>query len=356
MFPIDFTRGFLYLFIFLGLLFIATEGSHSIGVSSIALACLATLFFITVLSTFDLLAKYFSLKALNTFILGSLIGYLFTLSFNYCLDQLLSWTPLLLPASKVIVGFKFCLIIFGIYFGIHLVARAADEIYLSIPLVRFRFENHKKRDILLDRSILFDQRLLDVAATGIFDDRLILPKFLVKDLQNELMGEDELSRTQARKALDLVQSLELLARLNLRYDDHDFPEIDEAGNKLIKIARALDADILCSQATGFGAKTLEDIRIINLQTLAKAMNPPTTVGDDILVKVLKTGKDKKNGIAYLEDGTMVVVNSGAEYVGQTILVHLISLKHTLSGRVFFSYYKNHTDTKQLHEKDTVLIC
>jgi uncharacterized protein YacL len=313
-----------------------TDGLQNLSWKNFFITAFSTAALGSILSVFDWLSRHFSLRALNVFILGSLLGYLFSLTFMACLDHLTFWTPRLLPASKLLAGIKFSLLLFGIYFGISLVARAADEIYMSIPLVRFRFNNNKKKDLLVDRSAVFDTRLLDIAGCGMFDQRLVIARHLIKELQDGLSQPDDALRLKCRKALDMIASLEMLPRLNIRFYETDFDEVKDPLLKMIKVARNIDADIITSTLGPSALTQIEDIRFINLQALASAMQPPITIGESIQLKICKVGKESSQGIGFLDDGSMVVVNHAGHLVGQSVSCNLLSIKRTMNGRLIFA--------------------
>lgn len=332
----DFSRTYLFLFFTLGFTLIMTEGFQIWSMKACGLALTAALTLAVLLGCFDWLSRHFSLRALNVFVLGSLIGYLFSWTFMTCLDHLTAWTPMLVPGSKLLATIKFSLLMFGVYFGISLVARASDELYMSIPLIRFRFQNNKKKDLLADKTALSDNRLLDLAGSGMLDHRLVIPLHLIKEFRDNLAHSEEALRQRARKALDVISSLEMLPRLHLRIYETDYPEVKDPSYKLMKIARAIDADILTSSVEPGTLTQVEDIRFINLNALSAAIQPPVTTGEQIDIQIRKQGKDANQGIGFLEDGSMVVVNGAGAYVGQVVPCFILSVKRSMTGRLVFA--------------------
>jgi uncharacterized protein YacL len=332
----DFSRTYLFVFFVLGFTLITTEGFQNWSMKACALSLTSALTLAILFGCFDWLSRHFSLRALNVFVLGSMIGYLFSWTFMTCLDHLTAWTPMLLPGSKLLACLKFSLLMFGVYFGISLVARASDELYMSIPLIRFRFQNNKKKDLLADQTALVDNRLLDLAGSGMLDHRLVIPLHLVKEFRDKLGHHEESIRYRARKALDMISSLEMLPRLHLRIYETDYPEVKDPVYKLMKIARAIDADILTSSHEPNTLTQLEDIRFINLNALSAAIQPPVSTGEQIDIHIRKQGKDISQGIGFLEDGSMVVVNGAGPYVGQVVPCFILSVKRSMSGRLVFA--------------------
>jgi Integral membrane protein (PIN domain superfamily) len=177
--------------------------------------------------------------------------------------------------------------------------------------------------------------LIDLAATGLFDQRLILPRFVLFECKKGLDQESEIEKQKSRRVVEIIQRLEEIPGLNLRIDEHDFPEIKEVSHKLVQLARLLDAHILTADPNGLNSASYEGLKWINLFSLSNALKPVVQMGEMIQIKIQRYGKEPLQGVGYLEDGTMVVVNGGSEYLGDTIPVQVLSVKHTPTGRMIF---------------------
>ncbi len=230
---------------------------------------------------------------------------------------------------------KISLFLFGTYLGTLMTLKTSDELYVSIPFIRFAPTTQKKKDLIVDSSALADTRLIDFAGTGLLDRQLIVPRFLIKEAYAQAEIGDESSRNKSKKILDAVKKLELLNHLDLRFSETDFPEIKDFQGKFIRLARLLDANILSADLSRIQVPTSEGIRVINLHTLSTALKPLNQTGEYIRIKVQRTGKEPRQGVGYLEDGTMVVINGGGNYLGETIDTKVLSVKHTSSGRMIF---------------------
>ena len=195
----------------------------------------------------------------------------------------------------------------------------------------FRSQNY----LLIDNSVLFDVRIIDMAASGILDHHLILPRFLMKELYVQTEMPEEATRAKAKRALDVVKKLEALPELELRYNETDFPDIQDPMNKTLRLARLLDANILTADIGRIQMAAVEGVRIINLQSISHAMKPLMQTGEVIKIKVQRYGKEPRQGVGYLEDGTMVVINGGGQYIGEVIDAQVLSVKHTSAGRIIF---------------------
>ncbi|WP_068468433.1 PIN/TRAM domain-containing protein [Candidatus Protochlamydia phocaeensis] len=280
----------------------------------------------------DFAFKRFNLRSFNTAILGLFFGYLMAQAILFIFEGIIgleaSSVPLFMPI-------RFFVYLFCAYLGMVMTARAAEEIHVSIPFIEFKAVSHKKKDILVDVSVLMDPRIIDLASSGLLDHHLILPRFAIKELYAQAESGDEAGKAKARRSLEVIKKLESLPSLDLRYVDTDFAEIKDPMTKLIRLARFMDTNIITSDINRIQQSSIEGVRIINIHMLSNALKPITQAGETINIKIQRYGKEARQGVGYLDDGTMVVVNGGAEFIGETIKAHVLSVKHTSSGRMIF---------------------
>ena len=285
---------------------------------------------------FDFLFRKFNLRSFNISILGLFIGYLMgealLLIFNAILD-ISSLSVTFKPQTIEII--KISLFLFGTYLGTIMTLKASDEFCLSIPFIKLTSSFQKKKDLLLDLSSLSDTRLIDLSATGLLNEQLVIPRFFIKELLAQTEFSDEASRMKAKKSLETIKKLEEQPFLKLRFSETDFPETQDLQAKLIRLARFLEANILSSDISKIQTPILEGIQVINLHTLSNALKPLTQTGEYLKIKIQRQGKEPKQGVGYLEDGTMVVVNGGGNHLGELIDVQVLSVKHTSAGRMIF---------------------
>jgi len=279
----------------------------------------------------DLVFRRFNLRSFNTVILGLCFGYLMGKAVLFLLDGVMGWEA----NSPDLMPLRFLVYISLSYIGVRMTIQAADEIKLSIPFIEFKQMSHRKKDILVDFSILSDPRIIDLAATGLLDHQLIIPRFAIKDLYTQAESDDEVTKAKARRNLEMIKKLESMTSLGIRYVDTDFPEIGDQMLKLIRLARYLDTHIITSDINRIQQSSIEGVRIINIHMLSNALKPITQAGESISIKIQRYGKEARQGVGYLDDGTMVVVNGGAEFIGETIKAYVLSVKHTSSGRMIF---------------------
>lgn len=302
-----------------------------------------------VLIGLDILFKRFTLRSFNITVVGLFFGYLMSLALLLIFEAILEIAGTQ-PSHAVIEIIKIFIFLFGTYLGVLMTLRASDEIYVSIPFIKFTPAAQKTKDILLDPSTLNDPRIIDLAASGLLDQRLVLPRFALKDLYEQEEASDETIRSRARRALEVVKKLEGIPSLHLRYQDTDFPEVKDMPGKVLRLARLLDADVLSTDFNRMQVAQAEDTRIINLHTLSNALKPMMQRGQFLKIKVQRQGKEEKQGVGYLEDGTMVVVNGGGDFIGETIRTRVLSVKHTSSGRMIFCNVADN-DEESLYDEE-----
>lgn len=328
--PLSFIRAFfLLLSVLFAVSYVESATPGGLNSANAIIGIVAGIAFGIGIISLDYLFKKFNLRTFNTAILGLFCGYLMGQAIVAILEASLT-----LPVHALSI-IKTGIYLFSTYFGMAMAARAADEIYVTIPFVKFKPTSYKKKDILVDSSAFQDTRIIDLAVSGLLDHQLVIPRFLIKELNAALEGPDETLKNKARRSLDTVKKLENIPTLELRYSDTDFPELKDPMSKLIRLARMMDANIITADINRVQQASIEGIRIINIHLLSNALKPLTQTGEFLTIKIQRYGKEPRQGVGYLEDGTMVVVNGGAEFIGETIKSQVLSVKHTTSGRMIF---------------------
>ena len=289
-----------------------------------------------VLVGFDTVFRRFNLRSFNIAVVGLFIGYLMGQALVLIFDAVLDFTTVsqqLGPQTIEII--KICLFLFGLYLGTLMTLKSSDEIYVSIPFIKFAPTSQQKKDLLLDSSSVADARLIDFCSTHLLDHQLILPRFIVKELYEISETGDEQEKAKAMRALDVIKKLEGMSHLSMRYNDTDFPETKDQLGKLIRLARLLDANVMTSDISRIEVATVEGVQFVNMHNVSNALKPLMQAGEHISIKIQRPGKEPRQGVGYLEDGTMVVVNGGGDFIGEVIEAQVLSVKHTSSGRMIF---------------------
>lgn len=327
------------LFVILSIFFITTymiHGPEGYTAGNFLVGAAIGLVFGIALIGFDVLFKRFNLRSFNIAIIGIFIGFLMGEALILVLKAILeiSAASLYIEARSLEI-IQIMIYLFGVYLGTIMTLRSADEIYVSIPFVKFSQQAQKKKDLILDASVLSDARIIDLASSGLVDHHLILPRFLLREIYAQSEVGDEATRNKAKRALDVVKKLDQTPGLEMRYNDTDFPDVKDQMSKLIRLARLLDANILTADISRVQISAIEGIRIINIHALSNSLKPLMQAGEKIKIKIQRYGKEPRQGVGYLEDGTMVVVNGGGAFIGETIDALVLSVKHTSSGRMIF---------------------
>ena len=343
------------LFMILSIFFMTTfmiSGPSGFQVTDAITGVLLGVIFGLLLISFDIAFRKFNLRSFNIAVVGLFIGYLMgqalVLVFSTVLD--ISRVSIVLQPQTIEI-IEVALFLFGLYLGTIMTLKTSDELYVSIPFVKFSASSEKKKDLIIDSSVLSDTRIIDLAATGLLAHQLVLPRFVIKELYALSEIGDESTKHKAKRSLEVIKKLEAINDLHLRFNDTDFPEVRDAQNKLVRLARLLDANLLTADISRIQMASIEGIRIINMHTLSNALKPLMQAGEFIKVKIQRYGKEPRQGVGYLEDGTMVVVNGGGNYIGDTIEAKVLSVKHTSSGRMIFCNASDEDLPEQTHYDD-----
>jgi uncharacterized protein YacL len=189
---------------------------------------------------------------------------------------------------------------------------------------------------ILDTSVLIDGRLADVAEAGFLDGTVIVPQFVVRELQRLADSGDPLRRNRGRRGFDVLDRLRPISAIRLELTDTDFPAIAEVDAKLVALARARGARLLTNDTALARVATLAGVTVGSLHELAAALRPVALPGEGMQVQVMREGKEPGQGVAYLDDGTMVVVEGGKRFIGQSLDVVVTSALQTSAGRMIFT--------------------
>lgn len=305
--------------------------------------------FSALLLSFEMLFRRYSLKAFNTVILGLFIGYLLGQALTSICNAVVEMSHMkvaLQPQTFDLI--KVCTFLLGTYLGTFLTIRFSDEILVSIPFLRLSQANQRKKDLLLDCSALSDPRIIDLAATGIIDNAIVVPRFVEKDLASKAEIGDETEKAKAKKCLETLKKLENLPHFGLRFDETQFSRFADPFSQIVRLARLSDSNILTADHSQVHLPSIEGVQILNLHALSNALKPLMAQGESMAIKIQRYGKEPNQGVGYLDDGTMVVVNGGGDYIGESIDVSVLSVKHTSSGRMIFCNTIDHIPAKGNH--------
>ena len=188
---------------------------------------------------------------------------------------------------------------------------------------------------MLDTSVIIDGRIADICETGFLDGTLVVPQFVLRELQQVADSSDSLKRNRGRRGLDILQRVQKMAHVQVQIVETDFPEVREVDLKLIELAKRLSGKIVTNDFNLNKVAQLRGVAVLNINELANSLKPVVLPGEVLRVFVLKEGKESGQGVAYLDDGTMVVVDQGKRAIGRTIEVTVTSVLQTTAGKMIF---------------------
>jgi uncharacterized protein YacL len=210
-------------------------------------------------------------------------------------------------------------------FGSMLVAAASPAVARPLHLV-------------LDTSVIIDGRVADVAETGFLGGRLVIPQFVLRELQQVADSADSMKRNRGRRGLDILQRIQKNQALDIMITDVDFAEVREVDLKLIELAKQMDAKIVTNDFNLNKVAQLRGVTVLNINELANALRPVVLPGETMRVFILKEGKEYNQGVAYLDDGTMVVVDNARRCIGRTVDINVTSVLQTTAGKMIFGKF------------------
>ena len=197
-----------------------------------------------------------------------------------------------------------------------------------------------KRYKLLDTSVIIDGRILDLCKTGFLEGVLLVPRFILHELQNIADSSDLLRRNRGRRGLDVLHELQKTQGLEVKILDKDFPDIDTADAKLVELAKVLNATIITNDYNLNKVAVVQDITVLNINELSNAIKPVVLPGEVLNAFIVKEGKEHDQGVAYLDDGTMVVVDNARKAISKNVEVSVTSVLQTAAGRMIFGKLKD----------------
>ena len=224
------------------------------------------------------------------------------------------------------------------YLGLVLGGRKGEWLEPARLIGLFRGTGPQRRYRILDTSVIIDGRVADICETGFLDGTLVIPQFVLKELQLVADSSDSMKRNRGRRGLDILQKMQKMAGLEVMISDLDFPEVREVDLKLIELARALSGKIVTNDFNLNKVAQLRGVAVLNINELANSLKPVVLPGEIMKVFILKEGKEFNQGVAYLDDGTMVVVDNARKLIGKTIDVVVTSVLQTTAGKMIFGRF------------------
>ncbi len=222
------------------------------------------------------------------------------------------------------------------YVGLIVGANKGDLLNLAALGGIFGGEKQGKKSYkILDTSVIIDGRIADIAETGFLDGVIVIPQFVLRELQLVADSADSLKRNRGRRGLDILQRLQKVASLNIQIVEDDFPAVREVDLKLIELAKLYEGKIITNDFNLNKVAQLQGVEVLNINELANSLKPIVLPGETMRVFILKEGKEYNQGVAYLDDGTMVVVDNARKMISKTIDIQVTSVLQTTAGKMIF---------------------
>jgi len=255
-----------------------------------------------------------------------------------------------MPLIKTILSI--IIYIFMGYIGVKITLKSREDLFNISKLSRLssslgKDKSGKKDNTtksippkVLDTSVIIDGRIADICRTGFVEGKLIIPKFVLNELQHIADSSDDLKRVRGRRGLDILNIIQKELDIEVEITEQDFDDIPEVDSKLLKLAQVMNGKVVTNDYNLNKVAQFQGVEVLNINELANAVKPVAIPGEEMVAQVVKEGKESNQGVAYLDDGTMIVVEGGRKHIGETINVLVTSVLQTSAGRMIFGKPKN----------------
>jgi uncharacterized protein YacL len=295
---------------------------------------------------FEIRIKGVSLKRLIGAAFGSVLGILGAYLISLVLGHAMPGNSNTIPFIEVV------LLAWMTYCGLVVGAAKGEMLNLAALGGLFGGEKASKHSFkILDTSVIIDGRIADIVETGFIDGTIVIPQFVLRELQLVADSSDSMKRNRGRRGLDILQRIQKMPQLNIQILEDDFPNVRDVDMKLIELAKVYDCKIVTNDFNLNKVAQLHGVEVLNINELTNALKPVVLPGELMRVFILKEGKEYNQGVAYLDDGTMVVVDNARKLISKTIDISVTSVLQTTAGKMIFGRFDERTHT--VHDKDRV---
>lgn len=278
--------------------------------------------------------------------IGSIIGGFIGLSLG-----VVTATIILVPLKAVISEyFNIALFIVGSllgYTGLLVGIKKGQRLTVSGIFRTLKGQPEEGNQKLLDTSVIIDGRIADICETGFLEGTFIVPQFILQELQHIADSPDSLKKARGRRGLDILHRVQKMTNITVKIVEEDFPKIKEVDAKLVALGKALNAKVITNDFNLNKVAELQGVSVLNINELANAIKPVVLPGEAIRVFIIKEGKEHNQGVAYLDDGTMVVVDNGRRLIGKNADVTVTSVLQTTAGRMIFTKLKEDYEREEI---------
>lgn len=270
-------------------------------------------------------------------IIGGTLGLIVGLVIAYFISRIYEFINLDLVSTVLAIITYFVLGLLGLSIGARL---SADTSWLKLGDTSKR--SHKTKQAMtkvLDTSAIIDGRIIDLVSTGFIEGEIIIPEFILKELQGIADSSDDLTRTKGRRGLDFVSELQHSSEVLVSISDKDYDDITEVDIKLLRLAKDLKGAVITTDYNLNKVASVQSIKVLNVNDLSNAVKPNALAGEVFTIEIMKRGKEQDQGVGYLQDGTMIVVEHGAKHLNTMQEVEVTSVLQTPAGRMIFAKIK-----------------
>ena len=282
---------------------------------------------------FEIRIKQVSMRRLIGAAFGSVLGILGAYLISLVLEKAMPDSDNTVPFLQILV------LALMTYCGLVVGAAKGEMLNLGALGGLFGGEKSTKNSFkILDTSVIIDGRIADISETGFIDGSLVIPQFVLSELQMVADSADSMKRNRGRRGLDVLQRIQKMPQLNIQILEDDFPNVREVDMKLIELAKLYACKIVTNDFNLNKVAQLHGVEVLNINELANALKPVVLPGETIRVFILKEGKEHNQGVAYLDDGTMVVVDNARKLISTTVDVAVTSVLQTTAGKMIFGRF------------------
>lgn len=289
----------------------------------------------------DILTPRRKLSALAGVFFGLLVGMLISWLLAPIVDMIKdSYSIPINPAA--VAAIKWALVICVCYLTISIVMRTKDDVRFVIPYVEFAKQTKGSRPLVLDTSAIIDGRIVDLCQSKLFDAPLVVPRFVLNELQLIADSADKLKRNRGRRGLDILNKMQNDPAIEVEIDDSVLPEVEEVkgvDQKLMMFSKACNGRLATTDYNLSKVAKVREVDVVNINDLANSLKVVALPGESMQVRIIKPGEEAEQGIGYLDDGTMVVVEGGRNKIGRDLLISITSSLQTSAGKMIFGKFE-----------------
>ncbi len=320
--------------VFVRIFFLIISGAVGYQITStqpllgIGLGCLAGL----ILIVLEANMRRVSVRGLSSMVFGLVLGIIMA----KLIADILSLLPMGEVANSIL---RVVLTLVFSYMGAVMALRGKDEFNIIIPYIRFSRQDVKEGLVILDTSSIIDGRIADILKTKFSESRIVVPRFVLQELQHIADSEDSVKRQRGRRGMEVLRNMQKDTSIDICIHEDDIAGVQNVDSKLIKLAKLIDAKICTTDFNLNRVAAIQGVKVLNVNELANAVKSIVFPGEAIEVRLLREGKEASQAVGYMDDGTMIVVTEARKLIGQKIKAEVTSVLQTQAGRMIFAKVK-----------------